>query len=64
MDKQDLTQYGEQELSLHVLNTECLYRGFMRCDDEQDLRNLVEPLFIFTSEQFDELLDDLENRES
>lgn len=63
MDKQDLTQYGEQELSLNVLNTEHLYRAFMRCDDEADLRGLVDPEFTYTDEQFEELVDDLEHKD-
>ena len=63
MDKQDLTGYGEQELSLHVQNTEYLYWGFMRCDDASDLRALVDGEFAYTDEQFDELVDDLANRE-
>jgi hypothetical protein len=63
MDKQDLTQYGEQELSLHVMNTEHLYRQFMRCDDESDLRRVVDPEFTYTDEQFEELVDDLEHKD-
>lgn len=59
MSKQDLTMYGEQELSLHVLNTEYLYRQFQRCDDARDLRMLVCE-FKYTDEQFDELVSDLE----
>lgn len=63
MERTDLTSYGEQELSLNVMNTEHLYRAFMRCDDERDLRSLVDPEFIYTDEQFEELLDDLEHKE-
>ena len=59
MSKHDITAYGEQELSLHVLNTEYLYRAFQRCDDEQDLRALVCE-FKYTDEQFAELVSDLE----
>lgn len=66
MSKHDITMYGEQELSLHVLNTEYLYRKFQRCDDERDLRFLVCE-FTYTEEQFAELCrdlaDDLEERE-
>lgn len=66
MSKHDLTMHGEQELSLHVLNTEYLYRRFQRCDDERDLRFLVCE-FTYTEEQFAELArdlaDDLEERE-
>ena len=56
----DITQYGEQELSLNVLNTEYLYRAFQRCDDERDLRILVCD-FTYTVEQFEELERDLED---
>ena len=58
----DLTQYSDQELSLRVLNTEHLYREFMRADDHDDLRRLCSG-FTYTDEQFAELCDDLENRE-
>lgn len=58
MSKQDLTMYGEQELSLVVMNTEFLYRAFQRCDDESDLRALCCD-FTYTVEQFEELEDDL-----
>ena len=57
--KQDLTQFSEQELSLHVLNTEALYRAFRRCQDADDVRAVVDPYFVYTDEQFDELLSDL-----
>jgi hypothetical protein len=60
MSKHDITMYGEQELSLHVLNTEYLYRRFQRCDDERDLRILVCE-FTYTEEQFAELVSDLED---
>jgi hypothetical protein len=57
---EDLTGYGEQELSLHVMNTEHLYHAFMRCDDEQDLKQLVDGEFIYSLDQWAELCDDLE----
>lgn len=61
--KQDLTAHGEQELSLHVLNTEHLYHEFMRCDDADDLRAVVDSEFTYTDEQFEELVDDLEHKD-
>lgn len=66
--KTDITMYGEQELSLHILNTEYLYRQFTRCCDESDLQTLVCE-FTYTDEQFKELCSDLrdeieENRET
>jgi hypothetical protein len=60
MSKQDLTQYGEQELSLNVMNDEYLYRQFSRCDDEDDLEQMVSG-FNYTQEQFDELVSDLDD---
>ena len=59
MSKHDITMYGEQELSLLVMNTEYLYKAFLRCDDERDLRILVCE-FKYTDEQFEELCNDLE----
>lgn len=59
----DITQYGEQELSLHVQNTEWLYHEFMQCEDEDDLRTLVDPEFTYTEEQFEELVDDLDHKD-
>ena len=56
--KQDITHYSDQELSLLVLNTEHLYRQFLRCEDEDDLRVLCEE-FEYTGEQFEELMRDL-----
>jgi hypothetical protein len=50
--------YGEQELSLLVMNTEHLYRAFGRCDDSADLERLCES-FSYTAEQFEELESDL-----
>lgn len=62
MNAFDLRGYGEQELSLHVLNTEHLYRQFMRCDDESDLRKVVLD-FTYSEEQFEELLRDLADKD-
>lgn len=59
MSKQDLTMYGEQELSLNVMNDEYLYRQFRRCDDAADLEQLCSG-FNYSSEQFEELESDLE----
>lgn len=57
--KQDLTMYGEQELSLVVMNDSQLYNAFMRCDDTSDLKRLCEA-FEYSAEQFEELESDLE----
>jgi len=60
MSKQDLTMYGEQELSLNVMNDERLYNGLRDCDDADDLRKLCAG-FKYTAEQFAELEVDLED---
>lgn len=57
---QDLTSHGEQELSLWVQNDEYFYTRFLQCEDEIDLQRLVDGHFVYTDEQFDELVDDLE----
>lgn len=54
----DITEYTDQELSLHVLNAEDLYHEFLACDDERDLRALADRHFVYTPEQFAELLED------
>ena len=59
MDKQDITQYSDDELSLIVFNDEGLYRERKRASLEDTLREF----FIFTDEQLQVLKDDLENEE-
>lgn len=59
-NKADITMYGEQELSLNILNTEYLYRQFLRCEDSADLEELCSD-FEYTSEQFEELESDLKD---
>ena len=56
MEKQDLTQYSENELSLIVMNDEYLYK--MR---RQILRSpkLLDEYFIFDDDQLEVLLQDL-----
>jgi len=63
MSKIDITMYGEQELSLHVLNTEHLYRDLLICEDDQDLRDLCSQ-FKYTEEQFEELCRDREEEQA
>ena len=60
MDRIDLTMYGDQELSLNVLNDEYLYSQFKSCDDVDDLRRMCE-VFTYSDEQFAELQSDLED---
>ena len=52
---QDLTNYSDQELSLHVFNNEGLYN--MR--HNWDLFEILHELFIYTDEQRVELMSDL-----
>jgi len=54
----DCTKYGEQELSLMVMNDEGLYRAMRECSCESQLRDLVEEHFLYTEAQFEELVDD------
>ena len=56
MQKQDITEYSDSELSLIVMNDEALYR--MR--RSADLRALLEESLIFTQEQWEELAQDLQ----
>lgn len=58
MEKQDLTMYGDGELSLLVLNDEPLYRVFMtsvRMERFSFILDHVSDLFTFTQEQEDDL---------
>ena len=54
---QDLTQYSDAELSLMVFNDEGLYRDRNKSWFVDSLKNM----FIFTQQQMDELLVDLED---
>jgi hypothetical protein len=60
MEKQDLTEYSDSELSLLVFNDEGLYR--MRKNSQ--FLGLLNDLFIFTDEQLAELEKDLDEEES
>ena len=57
---QNLTQYSDQELSLHVFNDEYLYS--IR-KDLDTLMDKIEEFFIYTQEQMNELVLDLLNEE-
>ncbi len=59
MNKQDLTEYSDSELSLLVFNDEGLYRMRRRRDFIDTLREY----FIFTDEQLEELKQDLQDEE-
>lgn len=55
MNKQDLTQYSDSELSMVVFNDEYLYN--MR--HKPYLKYTLDELFIYTPDQLDELENDL-----
>lgn len=52
----DLTQYSDDELSLHVFNTECLYTSR---HDLPVLLEIVQDNFKYKQEQLDTLLQDI-----
>jgi len=53
----DLTGYSDSELSLHVFNDEYLYRQ----RHKNSLGETLDQLYIYTPEQYQELLQDLED---
>lgn len=53
---ENLTQYGSAELALQIFNIEGLYN--IRHDD--GLMGTIDELFIYTPEQLEELVQDLE----
>jgi hypothetical protein len=53
--KNDITEYGDGELSMVVFND----IGFYNDRHSPALRDMVEELFIFTEEQWQELENDL-----
>lgn len=63
MEKQDLTGYGDGELSGMVLNDEGLYTEYMRYVRRGDLRGLkefVSEIFTFTDDQWQDMSDDFD----
>ena len=60
MNKQDITEYSDDELSLIVFNDECLYK--MR-RNRKSLIESLEDFFIFTSDQLEVLNNDLDSDE-
>lgn len=59
--KNDLREYSDAELSMHVMNDEDLYRLVRR---ERNLRLVRETLaehFIFTDDQWAELVQDIDD---
>jgi hypothetical protein len=58
MEKQDIREYSDAELSLLVMNDECLYK--MRRIPMRHLRTELEEMFIFTIEQWEDLVETIE----
>lgn len=56
MEKTDLTQYSDDELSMLVFNDEGLYRERHR----SYLKELLDECFIYTEAQYETLQEDLE----
>ena len=54
----DITQYGENELSLNVFNDEYLYNLAMRGSRDY-LIDIINETFIYTDEQMDVLIEDV-----
>ena len=57
MNKQDLTQYSDNELSMHVFNDEYLYNNRHR----SFFKSIIDETFVYTAEQWDVLSDDLQD---
>lgn len=58
MEKQNITHYSNEELSLLVMNDEVLYRELIRSVRSGDFNiilTLVDELYIFTEEQEEDL---------
>ena len=53
---ENLTEYGEQELSNWVFNTECLYNAR---NDTAELMRIIDNSFIYTDNQLLELQSDI-----
>lgn len=58
MNRNDLTEYSDAELSLHVMNDYELYK--MRRQPLRHLRATLEEIFIFTTEQWEDLVETIE----
>ena len=59
MKKQDITMYSSRELSLIVFNDEFLYN----VRHMKHLKDLLDDSFIYTDEQYEELMEDLKEEE-
>lgn len=57
MNKQNITKYSDSELSLLVFNDEYLYTH----RHSRHFKHVIDELFIYTPEQWQELQNDLES---
>lgn len=60
MNKQDITKYSDDELSLIVMNDETFYKMRRRMQNEKDATNLLSEYFVFTNEQLKVLIEDVD----
>ena len=59
--KTNITQYSDSELSLICYNEEGLYKDMRRTRGNPDqVRDIVDELFIYTPEQFDDLIETID----
>ncbi len=58
-EKTDITMHSDEELSLLVFNTEPLYK--LRRHSRALIHDTIREMFIFTSEQFDTLMQDIDD---
>lgn len=59
MEKQNIREYSDQELSLWVMNDESLYNELYR-GNFQNLVSILDDLFLYTDEQLEVLETDFE----
>lgn len=57
---QDITGYSDAELSLVVFNDEGLYRFVRRTYNLSRVREYLEEIFTFTTEQWEDLVETIE----
>ena len=56
----NITEYSDAELSLHVFNDEDLYKFVRRTSTLSTIREYLEEIFIFTNEQWEDLVETIE----
>lgn len=60
MNKQDLREYSDSELSLNVFNDYACYKMMRRTRDLDTVRQFLEEIFLFTEDQWAELVEDID----